>query len=29
MRWFGGMVGNHVADLVGRYGGSGERARGR
>jgi probable F420-dependent oxidoreductase len=23
-RWFGGMVGNHVADLVGRYGGSGE-----
>jgi probable F420-dependent oxidoreductase len=20
-RWFGGMVGNHVADLVGRYGG--------
>jgi probable F420-dependent oxidoreductase len=22
-RWFGGMVGNHVADLVGRYGGSG------
>jgi probable F420-dependent oxidoreductase len=23
-RWFGGMVGNHVADLVNRYGGSGE-----
>jgi probable F420-dependent oxidoreductase len=23
-RWFGGMVGNHVADLVSRYGGSGE-----
>src|ERR1700742_3677709 len=23
-RWFGGMVGNHVADLVTRYGGSGE-----
>jgi probable F420-dependent oxidoreductase len=23
-RWFGGMVGNHVADLVARYGGSGE-----
>ncbi len=22
-RWFGGMVGNHVADLVERYGGSG------
>ena len=22
-RWFGGMVGNHVADLVGRYGGDG------
>lgn len=22
-RWFGGMVGNHVADLVARYGGSG------
>ena len=22
-RWFGGMVGNHVADLVGRYGGEG------
>jgi len=22
-RWFGGMVGNHVADLVTRYGGSG------
>jgi alkanesulfonate monooxygenase SsuD/methylene tetrahydromethanopterin reductase-like flavin-dependent oxidoreductase (luciferase family) len=20
LRWFGGMVGNHVADLVGRYG---------
>ena len=23
LRWFGGMVGNHVADLVGRYGTSG------
>ena len=23
-RWFGGMVGNHVADLVARYGGSGD-----
>jgi len=23
-RWFGGMVGNHVADLVSRYGDSGE-----
>jgi probable F420-dependent oxidoreductase len=23
-RWFGGMVGNHVADLVSRYGGDGE-----
>ena len=23
MRWFGGMVGNHVADLVNRYGSSG------
>jgi probable F420-dependent oxidoreductase len=23
-RWFGGMVGNHVADLVGRYGSSSE-----
>ncbi len=23
VRWFGGMVGNHVADLVGRYGGDG------
>ena len=23
LRWFGGMVGNHVADLVGRYGESG------
>jgi len=22
-RWFGGMVGNHVADIVGRYGASG------
>jgi probable F420-dependent oxidoreductase len=22
-RWFGGMVGNHVADIVGRYGGDG------
>ncbi|MEU3275044.1 TIGR03842 family LLM class F420-dependent oxidoreductase [Saccharomonospora sp. NPDC006951] len=24
LRWFGGMVGNHVADLVARYGQSGE-----
>ena len=23
VRWFGGMVGNHVADLVARYGGAG------
>lgn len=23
-RWFGGMVGNHVADIVGRYGDSGQ-----
>jgi alkanesulfonate monooxygenase SsuD/methylene tetrahydromethanopterin reductase-like flavin-dependent oxidoreductase (luciferase family) len=23
LRWFGGMVGNHVADLVARYGSSG------
>lgn len=23
LRWFGGMVGNHVADLVARYGGEG------
>ena len=23
VRWFGGMVGNHVADLVERYGGDG------
>ena len=23
VRWFGGMVGNHVADLVGRYGDTG------
>ncbi|MEV6877598.1 TIGR03842 family LLM class F420-dependent oxidoreductase [Amycolatopsis sp. NPDC051128] len=23
LRWFGGMVGNHVADLVGRYGSTG------
>jgi hypothetical protein len=22
-RWFGGMVGNHVADIVGRYGADG------
>ncbi|MBO3741538.1 TIGR03842 family LLM class F420-dependent oxidoreductase [Actinoplanes flavus] len=22
-RWFGGMVGNHIADIVGRYGGDG------
>ena len=27
IRWFGGMVGNHVADLVNRYGGSGRRSR--
>nr|WP_228281576.1 TIGR03842 family LLM class F420-dependent oxidoreductase [Rubrobacter marinus] len=27
-RWFGGMVGNHVADLVGRYG-EGERSPSR
>jgi probable F420-dependent oxidoreductase len=26
-RWFGGMVGNHVADLVARYGESGEVPR--
>jgi hypothetical protein len=25
-RWFGGMVGNHVADLVARYGEGGEIA---
>ena len=25
VRWFGGMVGNHVADLVARYGDSGAR----
>ncbi|MEU8239899.1 TIGR03842 family LLM class F420-dependent oxidoreductase [Actinoplanes missouriensis] len=23
-RWFGGMVGNHIADIVGRYGGDGK-----
>ena len=27
-RWFGGMVGNHVADIVGRYGDVVRRARG-
>ena len=27
-RWFGGMVGNHVADLVKRYGEGGERSGG-
>jgi probable F420-dependent oxidoreductase len=27
-RWFGGMVGNHVADLVRRYGDGGERGGG-
>ncbi len=27
-RWFGGMVGNHVADLVRRYGEGGERSGG-
>ena len=27
LRWFGGMVGNHVADLVARYGTSGEVPR--
>ena len=26
-RWFGGMVGNHVADLVRRYGEDGEIPR--
>jgi probable F420-dependent oxidoreductase len=25
-RWFGGMVGNHVADIVGRYGSGDDRA---
>jgi probable F420-dependent oxidoreductase len=25
-RWFGGMVGNHVADIVGRYGADGDGA---
>ena len=25
-RWFGGMVGNHVADIVARYGGDGRAA---
>ena len=24
-RWFGGMVGNHVADIVARYGADGAR----
>jgi probable F420-dependent oxidoreductase len=29
VRWFGGMVGNHVADIVGRYGhGGGDRGAG-
>ena len=28
-RWFGGMVGNHVADLVARYGDSGATIRTR
>jgi probable F420-dependent oxidoreductase len=27
LRWFGGMVGNHVADLVARYGGDGRVPR--
>ena len=27
-RWFGGMVGNHVADIVARYGADGARAQG-
>jgi probable F420-dependent oxidoreductase len=27
LRWFGGMVGNHVADLVARYGDSGQVPR--
>ena len=27
-RWFGGMVGNHVADLVGRYGSGGDAGGG-
>ena len=26
-RWFGGMVGNHVADIVARYGGDGQVPR--
>ncbi|MDF2562172.1 MAG: class F420-dependent oxidoreductase [Microbacterium sp.] len=26
-RWFGGMVGNHVADIVAKYGGNGEVPR--
>ena len=29
LRWFGGMVGNHVADLVARYGERPARCRGR
>ena len=28
-RWFGGMVGNHVADIVARYGAASARARRR
>ena len=28
-RWFGGMVGNHVADIVARYGADGARCRRR
>ena len=28
-RWFGGMVGNHVADIVARYGGGRRRCRRR
>ena len=28
VRWFGGMVGNHVADLVGRYGADGSTVPG-
>ena len=28
-RWFGGMVGNHVADIVARYGADGARPRRR
>ena len=29
LRWFGGMVGNHVADLVARYGDAGVVPRAR